>query len=107
MCVTEMQHNLKLHAQTTQTAFQNILAFLKSIELNDRDDSEDMYETILESDPYNLNALVGLHEITKSPKQRTKCKETVDKILRSAKYLRAVPKALLEIGLSLCLLIPK
>ena len=107
MCVKEMQHNLEFHTQTTRTAFQNILAFLKSIELNDRNDSEDMYEKILESDPWNLNALVGLHEITRSTKQRTNCKGNIEKILRSDEHVKAIPKALLEIGLALCFLVPK
>ena len=105
-CLQTMHHDLDLHAPTAKSAFLNIIGYLKSINERDIDDCEEIYERILETEPSNINALIGLSECTSSTTQRDKCKTTINEIICSEKQRKAVPKALLEIGLALCLLIP-
>ena len=99
--------DLKSHGPTVRTAFQNIIAFLKSIYKKDLLLCEEDLESILELDSTNINALIGLSEITASSSTKSKCKQRINEIMKSDEQKQAISKALLEIGLALCLLIPK
>ena len=99
--------DLEKHSQTVSTAFQHEIAFLTSIHLQDKSDCEMMYESLLKNDPNNLNALAGLYEVTVSTGRKNECLRRFQDIITSEYLNEALPKALLEIGLILSLLIPK
>ena len=107
VCVKVAEKDLQIHDEPVSSAFQNIIAFLKSINKTGRTQSARIYDSILKDDPYNLNALFGLHEITVSTNKRKDYERKVEEIMRSDIQKKALPKALLEIGLAFCLLIPR
>lgn len=103
----EFEADLECHGQTVKTGFKNIIVFLKSICKKDSLQCEDDLESILKDDSTNINAFIGLYECTASRSKKNECKQAIDKIMKSDNKMRAISKALLEIGLALCLLIPK
>ena len=102
-----IEKKLQIHHKTVSSAFQNILAFLKSINKTDKDQSKKIYDSILEADPSNLNALYGLHEIELIPRKKKEYEQKVKEILNSQNQNMAIAKAIMEIGIALCLLIPR
>ena len=107
LCIEEMEKNLHIHHKAASSAFQNILAFLKSIDKTNEHQTLSLYDSILKADPYNLNALYGLHEITSSTDKKKEYEQKVKGILCSEIQKTAVTKAVIEIGIALCLLAPR
>ena len=107
LCVKIHEKNLEIHDKAVSSAFQNIIAFLKSVNKTDILDSVDIYGSILQDDPNNLNALFGLHELTLSSTEKKEYESKIKEIMCSEIQETALPKAILEIGVALCLLIPR
>ena len=107
LCVKVIEKNLQTCDKKASSAFQNILAFLKSIDKTDKGQGKKVYNSILEEDPYNLNALYGLHEIELIPSKKKEYDQKVKEILNSQNQNTAIAKAVMEIGIALCILIPR
>ena len=107
LCVNVIEKDLQIHHITVSSAFQNILAFLKSVNKTDKDQSKKIYDSILKADPSNLNALYGIHEIELIPSKKNEYEQKVEKILNSQNQNMAIAKAVMEIGIALCILIPR
>ena len=107
ICMEVAKRDLTLHGPTVKNAFKNIIAFLESVHIRSANECEKTYRSILEDDPLNLNALSGLSECTPVSSRKKDCIDRINKIMHSDDRARAIPKALLEIGLALCQLIPR